>query len=840
MRSRTLASALLALLVTAGVAPGYYHFLHFSSRTGSVGQPEKFDLNALRNKTVSYFIAESGGLQFSQNDSYLGMASEIRLAAKTWNDVETSDLRLAYGGTLTPGATSASPTLEISFDEQPPGVIAFGGPVVRAASNGTFIPILKSVVVVRPDLTRFPSYGESFFGTVVHEMGHALGLQHTFTSSVMSTSWTRATTKSHPLAADDIAGISALYPRPAFYAANGSISGRVTLGNGGVNLASVVAISPNGVAVSALTSPDGTYRIDGLPPRQYLVYVHPLPPAVPGQSRPGDITYPVDLNNALIGPGAFFDTVFFPGTPNPAGAFPLAVQAGQSINGVNFAVRQRNSVSLHTVSTYAFPGNIAVQPPYLNTDPQMVPRIVASGYGLVSGSAPTPGLGVAVLGGANIGLRPYSPAPTGFLQMDMDIRTLTFSGDSPRHLIFNLNGETYVLPSGFILTEKMPPSIASVIPSFDGPTRTAVLTGTNFSSTSRVLFDGVPAAIRNLTEGRLTVMPPAAPAGHRANVVVLNADGQSSLFLQDTPQQYVYSDAVIASATANSGGLQISPSTLPAGVEASVQIDVPEANFVDGQTALAFGTSDIVVRQIFVVSPTRLLANLSISPAAQSTALTVTAISGLQTFTLPFGFALQPFNPRAAWISPSIINAASGSTVVSAGSAAIVTLANTSVAPTNSTVVYVNDRPTPVTAVAGNQLRFQIPAGLSTGPATLRVENSADRSFNIAFTISAPPPQILSMSSVSNPVVDAQHGLHPGELATISALGLDGVGTSIDPSRVLLNIGGSTFQALFVAESAGTYRITLSAPSILPGGLQSLTISFDGRVSEPFPILIAN
>ena len=51
--------------------------------------------------------------------------------------------------------------------------------------------------------------------------GHALGLQHTLTSSVMSTSITRTTSKAKPLTADDIAGISLLYPSRTFLAIHG-------------------------------------------------------------------------------------------------------------------------------------------------------------------------------------------------------------------------------------------------------------------------------------------------------------------------------------------------------------------------------------------------------------------------------------------------------------------------------------------------------------------------------------------------------------------------------------------------------------------------------------------
>ena len=90
-------------------------------------------------------------------------------------------------------------------------------------------------------------------------MGHALGLQHTFTSSLMSTEAAgRATSLYTPLTADDIAGISYLYPKGNLAQSAGSIAGRITSPGGqGIHLASVVAIRPAGPAVSALTDPNG-------------------------------------------------------------------------------------------------------------------------------------------------------------------------------------------------------------------------------------------------------------------------------------------------------------------------------------------------------------------------------------------------------------------------------------------------------------------------------------------------------------------------------------------------------------------------------------------------------
>ena len=102
----------------------------------------------------------------------------------------------------------------------------------------------------------------------------------------MSQDVIRNTSRARPLDADDIASLSELYGTANWTANFGSISGHVTANGQPWNMASVVAIPPVGPAVSALTNPDGSYTINGLPPGQYMLYVHPLPQdAVPPTAR---------------------------------------------------------------------------------------------------------------------------------------------------------------------------------------------------------------------------------------------------------------------------------------------------------------------------------------------------------------------------------------------------------------------------------------------------------------------------------------------------------------------------------------------------------------------------
>jgi hypothetical protein len=76
---------------------------------------------------------------------------------------------------------------------------------------------------------------------------------------------------------DDAIGAGLLYPEGSFPAGRGSLVGRVTLDQEGVFLSHVVASTVHGrVAASAFTSPDGTYRIDGLEPDVYVVHAERL------------------------------------------------------------------------------------------------------------------------------------------------------------------------------------------------------------------------------------------------------------------------------------------------------------------------------------------------------------------------------------------------------------------------------------------------------------------------------------------------------------------------------------------------------------------------------------
>ena len=831
-RRITAAGVWVVAALTIAPAGAYYHYTHYLNRTAPY-QPvqEKFDLSALPNKTVTFFVSDAGPTQYPANDSFASVLSQIRQAAQAWNAVDTSDLRVAFGGLETAGTPQASPGGEIVFEEMPPGYLAYGAPTVKAdmvsGPNGSFVPIVRSVVHLNRDLTKRPgpSYLESFFETVLHEMGHALGLQHTFTSSTMSTSVTRATTRLHPLDADDIAGISLLYPAQAFANSFGSISGRVTSAGQGVHLASVVAIRMAGSAVSALTNPDGTYRIDGLPPDTYFVYAHPLPPSA-------DIQWPLDAGGQPVLPGGPTETLFYPGTRDPQRALAIQVGRGNTSTGIDFNLAPRQSVPIYDISTYSFFGQNAVGPAVLNSS-ESKGTMVARGNGITPGdNRVAAGLGVQLLGTITAGnLRAYG-APQTTLAFDLQIPL--FSGTGPRHLVFTLPNDIYVLPNGLNLVTKAPPSIALVFPNPDG---TVTIGGTGLGPDTRVFFDGLPGAVRtpfNGTDqaGTIQLQPPPGFGGQRATVIAYNSDGQNSTFAQGSNLP-VYNYPA-----ADAPQISVNPSTLPAGSAAMVEVTGTNIQFSEGQVTLGFGTNDVFVRRVWVMSPSRILANVQVAPGAPQGSSQISVISGFQTAAQPSGFRTDVPNPRAPSIALPVVNSNPNQTVIFPGAFASIYGTNLGVNPSSITVT-LNDQPVTVQSAAPGQVNIQIPPNMPLGPAILRLSNGTDTALPVVVQIESLPPAITAVLSAFNTPIDAQHPVQAGTPVTLMV-------TNVDPGAVLQNRvrvtqGGSEL-AIFSMSPAqnqpGAYQIVCVLSTSVTGQQVPISVSVDGNASMPVTIPI--
>ena len=650
------AALVAGMLLLSNTGFAYYYYTYFATASSPYSPIVlRFDLNTLTNNTVPFFVSSSGPSAFYPGDSMPAIMSEIVSAANVWNGVSSSSLRLAYGGFFNPATTESAPGIQIDFsDDIPPGLLAFTVPSVVGnisnGSNGPFLPLYLSLIELPSDYSSQdyfggPSSSEEFFITLVHEFGHSMGLQHTLASSVMSTIDTSASTKANPLGADDIAGISQLYPAGTFLTDTGSIQGTVTMNGSGVNLASVVAIAPGVPAIATLTNPDGTYQINGIPTggsnsAYYYVYVHPLPPPVEGQGSPDNIFYPKNSNGDYLPPNTAFITQFYPGTTNFALAQPVQVTSGQVAKKVNFNVPATSSSGIATVRTFGYEQNTYVSGAPLLSGVKTT--IAAGGFNssglLQSNNALTPGLGVGLLGSAAEvnNLRAY-PAGNPYIAVDV---MPTIPRQGPEHMLFSTPGNLYVRPSAFSVVLAPPPTISAVAATVDGNGNPAVqITGRAFDSSTQVLFDGVPAVVESQTGTQLIVTPPVAPSGYTAAVAAFNSDGQSSLLLNPTAPTFTFSGAVSLAASSNAS-LIVRPGVLPAGGPITLDVQGAGTDFEQGVTTVGFGTSDVTVGAITVLSSSHL--TVSVTPNVTISPANITITTGLQVISQAVGSSITP------------------------------------------------------------------------------------------------------------------------------------------------------------------------------------------------------
>ena len=426
--------------------------------------------------------------------------------------------------------------------------------------------------------------------------------------------------------------------------------------------------------------------------------------------------------------------------------------------------------------------------------------VTISGTGLIPGATLTfnrvPATSVSVKPGGQVITAVTPPGTAGLADVQ----------------VVNPDGQSALLTGGFLYVA--PPAAARILPP-TGPTRggtVALLTGSGFTQQSAVTVGGNQALVQFGDPGTLVITTPAGAAGN-ADVVVTNADGQSSTLAG----AFKFSAGPFGTPPAVT---QIQPGSGPdtGGTYATI------VGSAFNQAALAFVGAE-PLGHTTVLSPTQLTG--ATGPGQPGKVMVAVTNPDGQSGVLANGFtyvdhALLGAGPLISGITPASALASGGYPVAIAGN---------NFSPTAA--VYLGGWPAALNGTGtGTLLNARTPQA-PAGHGDVVVTNTDGQSFTLpnAFTFLVPPPQFAGSNAVT-PTYGPSSG---GTVVTITG--------SYFLVPVAVQFGNQLGQV--TAASGGS--ITVNTPSNIAGTVDVKVINADGQSNaltgaftyRPPPVLLS-
>ena len=285
---RSLALALVAAMVFGSVRPALA-YLKFGVTVGGAQMTLKWAQTPVR-----YFVTDQGVSGVSATD----LQAAAGRAFATWQAVPTASIAYQFAGftAAAPGRDDGLSTLGFRSRPELDRVLAATSFVVDAATGA----LVESDIFFN---SAFPwsvaPAGEAnrydFESIALHEIGHLSGLGHSALGEtelregggrrvlgaeavMFPIAFVAGSIAGRTLKADDIAGISDLYPDGDFNQALGSISGRVTKDGQPIFGAHVVAfdVARGSVVGTFSLNAQGDFSAGGLSPGPHVLRVEPI------------------------------------------------------------------------------------------------------------------------------------------------------------------------------------------------------------------------------------------------------------------------------------------------------------------------------------------------------------------------------------------------------------------------------------------------------------------------------------------------------------------------------------------------------------------------------------
>ncbi|MGI6457966.1 MAG: hypothetical protein ACOX5R_20425 [bacterium] len=350
--------------------------------------------NPLTSKHGSYLYWQEPTQTFYLDQGPLGTLDEktaqqlVIDAFQEWSNVEYSDFRWEFGGILEENVTVENATRYIEsatdginlviFDEDgsiidskygigmSDSVLGFAYPV----SSPSGVILSAKAILNGKLLTRDGDDLERIYASILHEIGHFTGLDHTqlypefaFDEDpdndrfipVMFPLAPREVKNPQGLSADDKMTIASLYQSDDFYDDLGGIFGTVTRPDGtavqGANVVAVNVEQPYTLAYSVVSdlsqSQTGEFQLSGIQPGNYVLYIEPIHPEFHGLSGVGPFSDHED-SPSFINPviKEYYNSDRESGSStgdDPEDQVIIEVNAGEEITNIHFVSNEDDS-----------------------------------------------------------------------------------------------------------------------------------------------------------------------------------------------------------------------------------------------------------------------------------------------------------------------------------------------------------------------------------------------------------------------------------------------------------------------------------------------------------------